>query len=93
MAINNNNNGQLISSVSHPVATYNHPLQTKIDYNGTSAAVYVGYALPGSATSSQSWMIQYITYDVNGNTTATQWSPNYAYFGDIWDNRASLSYL
>ena len=92
MVTNNTYNGQLLSSVSHPVGTYNYPLSTKIDYNGTSQAVYVGYAVPGSLTSLPLWAIQYITYDGNNNTTSTQWATQYATFGDIWDARASLSY-
>jgi len=85
-------NDQLTSSVSHPVGTWSYPMTTQIDYNGTSAAVYVGYALPGTATTNPGWAIQYITYDVNGNTLSTQWSPLYASFGDIWSNRTTLSY-
>lgn len=85
-------NDQLTSSVSHPVGTWSYPMNTQIDYNGTSAAVYVGYALPGSVTSAPVWAIQFITYDGNGNTTSTTWSKNYYSFGDIWDNRASLVY-
>lgn len=85
-------NDQLVSSISHPVGTWSIPMTTKIDYNGTSAAVYVGYALPGSLTSNPVWSIQFIQYDVNGNTISTTWSPNFGYFGDIWDNRAILVY-
>ena len=84
--------GQLISSISHPVGTYVYPLTTMIDYVGGTAAVYVGYATPGSSTSLAMWAIQFITYDTNGNTLSTQWSTNYASFGDIWANRAALSY-
>lgn len=86
------NTGQLISSVSHPVGTYVYPLTTMVDYQGGQAAIYVGYAIPGSATSLSMWSIQFITYDGNGNTLSTQWSPNYNSFGDIWDNRTLLSY-
>ena len=99
-------NDQLTSSVSHPVGTWSYPITTQIDYQGGSAAVYIGYALPGNSnlpgsTSSANmttlsalsvWAIQYITYDGNGNTLSTQWSPLYASFGDIWSNRTSLIY-
>lgn len=88
----NTYNGQLISSVTHPVGTYNFPLTTMIDYNGGTVPVYVGYAIPGSSTASPLWAIQYITYDGNNNTLSTQWSPNYSSFGDIWTNRAGLTY-
>lgn len=85
-------NDQLTSSVSHPVGTWSYPMTTKIDYQETSAAVYIGYSLPGSPTSSPMWAIQFVQYDGNGNTISTTWSSNYSSFGDIWDNRATLSY-
>lgn len=91
-------NDQLTSSVSHPVGTYSYPLTTQIDYQGGSAAIYVGYALPGSSKNLTTlsglpmWAIQYITYDGNGNTLSTQWSSLYASFGDIWNSRTALSY-
>ena len=50
------------------------------------------YALPGTATTSPGWAIQFITYDTNGNTLSTQWSPLYASFGDTWSTRTTLSY-
>lgn len=84
--------GQLLSSVSHPVGTYSYPLSTQIDYNGTTAPVYVGYAIPGSSVSLAQWAIQFITYDGSGNVLTTTWSPNYASFGDVWTLRSSLSY-
>jgi hypothetical protein len=90
--------GQLMSSVSHPIGTYNLPLTTQIDYQGGTAAVYVGYTTPGSgqalsALSALSvWAIQYIIYDGNGNTLSTQWSTNSASFGDIWNLRVGLTY-
>lgn len=86
------NNNILLSSITHPVGTYNFPLTTLIDYNGGTAAIYVGYALPGAITSLPLWSIQFITYDGNGNTLSTKWSTNYYSFGDIWDNRSTLSY-
>lgn len=84
--------GQLLSSISHPVGTYNYPLTTIIDYNGTSQPVYVGYAVPGSSQNLPQWSIQYITYNGSGATLTTQWSANYASFGDVWNNRVSLAY-
>lgn len=85
-------NDQLTSSVSHPVGTWVYPLTTQIDYQGGTAAIYVGYALPGTLTTNQGWSIQFITYDGNGNTLSTQWSPLYASFGDTWSLRVGLTY-
>lgn len=68
------------------------PLTQKIDYSGGTNAIYIGEALPGSATSAAAWRIKKLTYDGNNNVTDVQWSPNFNIFGDIFDNRASLSY-
>jgi hypothetical protein len=92
MVTNNNFNGQLLSSISHPVGTYNFPLSIQQDYVGGNQPIYVGYAIPGSLISLPLWSIQKITYDGSGNTLSTAWSPNYSSFGDIWNDRAALSY-
>lgn len=68
----------------------------EIDYNSGTLPVYVGYALPGAATSAAAWMIKKITYDGNNNpltvTYAGGGSGKSTDFSQIWDNRASLSY-
>jgi hypothetical protein len=69
------------------------PLSQKIDYSGGTNAIYIGEAIPGSASSAAAWRIKKLTYDVNNNVTAVQWSPNFNTFGDIYDNRASFTYI
>jgi hypothetical protein len=99
-------NEQLTSSISHPVGTWSYPITTQIDYQGGNVAIYVGYALPnnsnlpgssssGNLTSLSTlpvWAIQLITYNGSSQVISTQWSPLYAYFGDVWNNRISLIY-
>lgn len=72
--------------------TYTPSLTEEIDYVGGTNPIYIGQAFPGSATSLPVWRIEKITYDGNNNPTVILWSPKYGNFGDIWDNRASLSY-
>ena len=63
----------------------------KIEYSG-GAAIYLGYAAPGSATSAASWAIKKITYDGSNQATDIQWAGGSAAFTKIWDNRAGYSY-
>lgn len=63
----------------------------KIAYSG-GLAQYLGYAAPGSATSSAVWAIKKITYDGSNNATDIQWAGGAASFVNIWDNRAGYSY-
>ena len=52
----------------------------------SATELYVGSAEVGAAESSAGWGIQKITFDVNGNATAS-------YYGvGIWNDRYSLSY-
>ena len=73
-------------------SSFDFILTTQMDYNGTSNPVYVGQAFPGSSVNNPCWRIQYIQYNGSGQVTSVQWSPNSFIFGDIWANRASLSY-
>ena len=57
----------------------------------SSTVLYVGEAVPGSATSSPLWKIAKITVDASGNPL-TKLFANLGAQNQIWDNRASLSY-
>lgn len=63
-----------------------------IDYAGGTSAIYLGWALPGVATSAAMWKIQKITYDTNGLVTAIKWASGSDAFNKIWDSRAGYSY-
>ena len=90
--------GQLIQSISHPVAQYYLPLTTQNDNQGGNYVVYSGYTMPGSGQSLTVlstlavWAISYTQYDGNNNVISVTWSQNYASWGDIWNSRASLTY-
>jgi len=52
--------------------------------------VYVGQAVPGSATSSAVWKIKRITEGVNG--TSIDWANGTDASTNVWDDRLTLSY-
>ena len=64
-------------------------LATLVDDTTTANVIYLGHAVPGTATSAASWRIKKI--DVSSGATIT-WADGNFYFDNIWDNRASLSY-
>lgn len=63
----------------------------ELDYVSGTNPIYIGKAIPGSATSAASWQIRKITYDANSNPTSVLY-PGTTEFNQIWDNRASLTY-
>lgn len=67
----------------------------RVDEENDGDTLYVGDALPGTATSSAAWRIKRITFTVdgNGNTdSVTEWADGNSNRDNIWDNRLSLSY-
>lgn len=65
-----------------------YTLLTEGDTNGP---IYMGLAIPGSATSDPAWQIRHLTYDTFGNPTI-KYANGTAAHTAVWDNRASLSY-
>lgn len=49
------------------------PGQSKYDFVG-STHVFIGEALPGAGEDDAAWLIKKISFDGNGNPTATQWA-------------------
>jgi hypothetical protein len=68
------------------------PYQQKLDYQGGTFVVYIGWATPGASTANPVWKIRKFTYDANNNVTAIQYANADVGFTQIWDNRASLTY-
>lgn len=58
----------------------------QVDDAGTY--IYVGTAIPGTATSAASWKIKRIV----AATGVTTYADGDAFYNNIWDNRASLTY-
>lgn len=59
-------------------------LSIRISYSGDNIE-YVGYAIKGTATSADDWIVYYLQYSGSNLTSKTT-----AY--GAWDDRASLSY-
>ena len=57
----------------------------------SGGTTYVGRALPGSTTASARWQISRIV--VAGGTTTVTWADGNITYDNIWNNRASLTYL
>lgn len=74
--------GEITGSVS----SASEPYAIRMDDGATY--LYVGKAVPGSATASAVWQIQRIT---QADTTVV-WADGDASFNNVWDNHAALSY-
>lgn len=68
--------------------------QQIFDYSGgtTGAPIYIGWAVPGVATSAAKWKIRKFTYDGNGQILNIQFAKNDVGFNFVWDNRATYTY-
>ena len=64
-------------------------LAMQVNDTGTGT-MYVGEALPGTATSAALWRIKKIV--TTGADIAITWADGNDYFDNIWTSRASLSY-
>jgi hypothetical protein len=67
----------------------------KVDYEtivdeADASTTYVGYAIPGNATSAAVWKIKRI--HIVGTETIITYAGSNALFDKVWDDRASLSY-
>jgi hypothetical protein len=68
------------------------PYTLELDYVGGENPIYLGSAVPGSSTASPVWQIKKITYDGNNNPTLIAVAGG-AEYNQIWDDRASLTYV
>jgi YD repeat-containing protein len=62
-----------------------------IEYVGGNP-VYVGEAIPGTATSKAEWRIKRLTYDASDNPVTILWASGTVAFKHKWDDRASYDY-
>lgn len=78
-------------SLEGPKFTTRDELLTKVAYDGSGNPEYIGYAMPGTATSAIGWQIQKITYSSGAPITIAYpgGDNSYAY---VWDNRAGYTY-
>jgi hypothetical protein len=78
--------------VSYPTKTESLFQKVEIEYDGSNNPIYVGVALPGTATSSAGWRIAFLTYDGSNNCTSVTFANSAIDFSAIWDNRAGYTY-
>ena len=74
---------------------YSHFPPNKIelfDYVGGTNPIYIGMAVPGTATATAGWQLRKLAYDANGNVTSILHANGVADFTNVWDSRAAYSY-
>lgn len=73
-------------------ADFGQFLEKRMENDANGNPIYVGYAIPGAATSAAKWFITKQTYDGNNAVTRQQFPSDVPAFAYVWDNRASLTY-
>jgi len=63
-----------------------------LTYTASGKTEYVGMALAGTATSSETWQIQKLSYDGSDRLVSVLFAQGTDKFTSVWDNRASYSY-
>lgn len=69
------------------------PELTVLGDTASSTVSYIGKATPGSATSAPVWQICKIVLDGSGNFLSQKWANGDGNFANIWDDRATLTYI
>lgn len=76
------------AKIQHFIETPEGGYITRID-EASSTVTYIGKAVPGTATSAASWLIQKID---TSSGTSILFAGGASTFDQVWNNRASLSY-
>lgn len=66
--------------------------QLLLDYDSTTNPVYLGSAVPGTATATAEWQIRKLAYDSSGNITSIKYAAGTPEFTQVWNDRTGLSY-
>lgn len=80
----------LLSALEDNIETRSMAMKTVID-DASASVTYIGEALPGADLSLSLWRIKKLTE--TGSVTVIEWADGNGNFDNIWDNRASLTYL
>lgn len=62
------------------------------DYDASGNMIYVGMALPGSATNAPSWQIRRLDYSITGNLIDVLFANGSRAFDQLWTTRGGLAY-
>lgn len=76
--------------------SFGNLLVIRVAYTATGLAEYVGQAEPGTTDSSAKWLIKKCSYDGTGKLTSTAFAGaagREPQFNQVWDDRASLTYV
>ena len=73
----------------HTLDVDSPPLALAWDTTTTANVVYVGYAVTGAITSASVWRIM----NVNTSTGRVTWADGDGSSNNVWDDRASLTYV
>jgi hypothetical protein len=63
-----------------------------LDFSGGTNPIYVGLAVPSTATGTAAWLIRKIAYDANNNPLSILTAGGAATYTQVWDNRTGLTY-
>jgi len=80
-----------VDSSGNDLVGSNDSYTQTIENNSTGQAIYIGFAVPGTAKSSAGWLIKKLTYS-GYSVTDVQFAEGETTFDKVWDNRASYSY-
>lgn len=81
--------GMDVNVINSAVTTFKKDESIAIDETDANN-VYIGYAVPGTASSSPSWKI--IKLVKSGSITTKLYAGGSASYSNVWDNRATLGY-
>jgi len=67
-------------------------LKMRAEYDASNNIIYLGYAAPGTLTSTAGWQIRTMTYDVSNNATQVNFPSGRNDYDYVWDDRAVYTY-
>ena len=86
-----NSDGSInVSGCSSGGGDYGDQYIQRIDYDGGTSPVYLGYAAPGTNTGSANWQLRKIEYSGTAPqlTSAVLFGSGNTSFDKVWDNRS-----
>lgn len=66
--------------------------QIKCDYDGSGNLIYMGWAVPGTATYENRWRLMAQFFNTSNKLTSVLWPNNSTGFAFSWDSRSTYRY-